>query len=425
MGRIGNDVRMSWLKPRILGLTLVAAAWCLCASSAWSADWPHFRGPARDGKSADTGLLQEWSEGGPKLAWAKEDLGHGYSSVSVVGDTLYITGLKGETGYMYALDANGGEKWRVAYGPDWKGDYAGTRSTPTIYKGMIYIMSSYGRVVCLDVKTGEEKWAVDTIKDFGARNIPWGLTESLLVEGDKLICTPGGAEVGMVALDRHTGKTIWTCKEIGEKSAYCSPVLIRRGQRAIVVTLTAKSLLGVDFESGKLIWKTPHPVKSDIQAVAPVYEDGRFYVSSGSDGKKRGLMLELSEDGATITRKWTDSKLDWHHGGVIVHEGHIYGGGGRNNRGKWVCMELKTGKVIAEIEAVGKGSIAYADGKFYGYGENGSVGLINSSPADFRMISSFKMTKGEKQHWAHPVIANGRLYIRHGRALMAYDIKAQ
>ena len=424
MERIENGVRMFRSRQHIRCLTLVAVVCCLGASSAWAVDWPHFRGPARDGKSADTGLLQEWPEGGPKLAWAKEDLGHGYSSVSVVGDTLYTTGLKGDKGYMYALDTDGGEKWRVAYGQDWEGNRAGTRSTPTIYKGMIYIMTSYGRVVCLDAKTGEEEWAVDTMKDFGARNIRWGMTESLLVEGDKLICTPGGAKVGMVALDRHTGKTIWTCKEIGEKSAYCSPVLIRRGERAIVVTLTGKSLLGVDFETGKLIWKTPHPAKYDIQAVAPVYEGGRFYVTSGYGGE-RGLMLELSEDGATITRKWTDSKLDCHHGGVIVHKGHIYGSGDRNNRGKWVCMELKTGKVIAEIDAVGKGSIAYADGKFYGYGENGSVGLINASPADFRMISSFKVTMGEKQHWAHPVIANGRLYIRHGQALMAYDIKAQ
>lgn len=405
-------------------LALIAAVCCLCAPSAWPADWPHFRGPARDGKSADTGLLQQWPVGGPELVWAKEDLGHGYGSVVVVGDTLYVTGLNDKTGYIYALDVKGSEKWKVAYGPDWTGDRPGTRSTPTIYEGMLYIMSSHGRVVCFDAQTGEEKWAVDTIKDSGARNIRWGMTESLLVEGDKLICTLGGAAVGMAVLNRKTGKTIWTCKEIGEKSAYCSPFLVRRGKHAIIVTLTAKSMVGVDLENGKLLWKVAHPAKYDIQAVAPVYQDGRFYVTSGYGGD-RGLMLELSEDGTKITRKWTDKKLDCHHGGVIVHEGYIYGSGDRNSGGKWVCMELKTGKVVAEIAAVRKGSIAYADGKFYGYGERGSVGLINASPTDFRMISSFKITKGAKQHWAHPVIANGRLYIRHDHALMAYDIKAQ
>ena len=421
MGRVGMNLRMSGLKRHAVYSALIAAVLCSCAPYAWSADWPNFRGPRRDGKSGESGLLQKWPRGGPKLVWANEDLGHGYASVVAAGDTLYTTGLEGKTGYLYALGLDGGLKWKAAYGPCWSGDRAGSRGTPTVYEGMVYVISAHGRVVCFDAKAREEEWAVDTAKQFGARNINWGITESLLVEGNKLICTPGGARAGVVALDRKTGKTIWICKEVGERSAYCSPTLLARGTRQIVVTMTAKSLIGIDWETGKLLWKFPHPADYDIHAVAPVYEDGRLYITAGYGGE-RGVMLELSEDGRKITKKWTDSRLDCQHGGVIVHEGYVYGAGDRNNGGKWVCLNLKTGKVVAEIPAVGKGSITYADGKFYGYGERGRVGLINASPKDFRMISSFKITKGRQQHWAHPVVANGRLYIRHGNALMAYDI---
>ena len=421
MGRAGMNLRMSGRRRHAGYLWLIAAILCSCAPYAWSADWPNFRGPNRDGKSAETGLLQEWPEGGPTLIWAREDLGHGYASVVVVGDMLYTTGMEGGIGYVYAMGVDGSPKWKKAYGPTWTGDRPGTRTTPTVYKGMLYVMSAHGRVVCFDAGTGDEKWAVDTARQFGARNISWGMTESLLVDGSKLICTPGGPEAGVVALNRETGQTIWVCTELGEESGYCSPVPLKRGARDIIVTMMAKSLVGIDWESGRLLWQFGHPAAYNIHAVAPVYEDGRIYITAGYGGE-RGVMLELSETGERITRKWTDSRLDCQHGGVIVHEGYIYGTGDRNNGGKWVCMDLKTGEVVAEIPAVGKGSIAYADGKFYGYGEGGRVGLINASPKDFRMISSFKITKGSQQHWAHPVVANGRLYIRHGNALMAYDI---
>jgi len=421
MGRVGMNLRMSGRRRHAVYVALIAAILCSCAPYAWSADWPNFRGPRHDGKSEDTGLLQTWPEGGPALVWANEDLGHGYASIVAAGDMLYTTGMEGKTSYLYALGLDGRRKWKVAYGPGWSGDRAGSRSTPTVYEGMVYVMSAHGRVVSFDARDGEEKWAVDTVKEFGARNIGWGITESLFVEGDKLICTPGGAQAGVVALDRKTGETIWVCRDVGEQSAYCSPTLLARGTQQIVVTMTAKSLIGIDWESGELLWKFAHPAAHDIHAVAPVYEDGRLYITAGYGGE-RGVMLELSEDGRKITKKWTDSRLDCQHGGVIVHEGYVYGAGDRNNGGKWVCLNLKTGEVVAEIPAVGKGSIAYADGKFYGYGERGTVGLINASPKDFRMISSFKITKGSQQHWAHPVVANGRLYIRHGNALMAYDI---
>ena len=404
----------------VLGLI---AALSPCGQLAQAADWPNFRGPNRDGKSAETGLLNEWPEGGPTLRWAKEDLGHGFSSVAVANDVLYTTGLEGKIGHVYALNLDGSEKWKASYGPGWTGQHPGTRATPTVYDGNLYIMSGHGRVVCLDAKNGEEKWAVDTAERFGARNISWGMTESLLVRDDKLICTPGGVGAVIAALNRNTGETIWACKEVDEKSGYCSPYVIERGAREILVTMTGKSLVGFDWTSGSLLWQYAHPVSYDIHAVSPVYEDGRLYITAGYGGE-RGAMLELSEDGTKITKTWTDKKLDCHIGGLIVHEGHIYGTGHQNNGGKWVCMNLETGQVVAEIAGVGKGAITFANGKIYGYGEGGAVGLINPSPQDFRLISSFKITKGSKPHWAHPTVANGRLYIRHGNALMCFDIAA-
>ena len=404
--------------------SVLIAAFVIAAGASTSADdWPQFRGQARDGKSAEEGLLKQWPAGGPKLLWAVEDLGHGFGSVAVSGNMLYTTGLNGKDGYVYAYDLNGNALWEKSYGRGWTGGHDGTRATPTINDGRLYLVSGHGRVVCFDAITGDEQWAVDMQAEFGARNISWGITESLLVVGNKVICTPGGEQAGMVALDKKTGKTVWICNALSDKSAYCSPILIKRGDRRLIVTLTDAALVGVDADNGELLWRHPRKVSYDIEAVSPAYDDGRIYVTSGYGAESE--MLELSEDGTSVTPRWRDDKLDCHHGGVIVHEGHVYGASDKRSGGNWICLDLKTGKVVAETRAVGKGSIAYADGMFYGYGENGQIGLITATPKDFRLVSSFEVPKGKRQNWAHPSIANGRLYIRHGNALMVYDIKSK
>lgn len=398
-------------------------AFLVCAGTAvQAADWPQFRGPTRDGKSPETGLLKEWPPEGPPQLWAVEDLGHGFTSATVAGGMVYTTGLEGEEGILYAFGVDGAPRWKRSYGKGWSGGHTGTRSTPTVNDGLLYVMSGHGRVVCLDAATGEEQWAVDLVETFGARNIKWGITESLLVDGDRVICTPGGEKAGMVALNKKTGATVWVCRELNDRSGYCSPVLVRHGGRPVLLSLTREALVCVDVESGELLSRHPREPQYGIHAVSPVYEGGLIYVTSGYGGE-RGEMLALSEDARQVTSRWKDSKLDCHHGGVIVLEGHVYGASDKNSDGNWLCLDLETGDVKAEIEAVGKGSVAYADGMFYGYGENGTVGLIKASPTDFRMVSSFPITRGDKPHWAHPVIAGGRLYIRHGNALMVYDIK--
>ena len=397
----------------------------LSESTGLGADWPQFRGLNRDGKSPETGLLKQWPEGGPRLLWSVEDLGHGYTSVAVSNGKLYTTGLERQTGYLYVYDLNGNRLWKKSYGPGWSGGHAGTRSTPTLDDGLVYVLSGHGLLSCFDIETKERKWMVDIRGKFKARELHWGITESLLIVDDKIICTPGGKRGAVVALNKKTGKTVWVCKDIDEASAYCSPILIERGGRKLVVTMTADHLIGVDAGNGKLLWKHPHDANYDIHAVSPVYEDGRIYITSGYGGT-RGAMLELSKAGSRLMRKWTDSNLDCHHGGVVVHDGFIYGASHENAGGKWFCLNLATGKVAGEIDGVGKGSVAYADGMLYGYDEKGGkVGLIKASPDDFRLVSSFVVEHGSGQwYWAHPSIAGGRLYIRHGKALMAYDISA-
>ena len=401
-----------------LGSTVRAAA----------ADWPQFRGPNRDGKAGKgPALLKAWPEGGPKQLWVNDALGEGYASAAIADGRIYITGMEGNEGFLYALDLDGKQQWKTSYGKDWEGGYRGARTTPTVRNGKVYLMSGYGKAACYDAKTGAEIWAVDTMATFGAVNITWGITESPLVLEDLAIFTPGGPKAGMVALNPKTGETVWICAEFGDPSGYCSPILITHGGRKIIVQLTGTTLVGIADDTGKLLWReTRAPVPSyNIQATAPVYADGRIYVTSGYGGA-RGEMYLLSEDGASVKSTWRDSALDCHHGGLVLLDGLIYGAADGNNRNQWVCLKLETGEVVAKTGAVGKGSLAFADGMLYTLGEQGLMGLVDPDVNNFHMVSSFKIPGGGSgPHWAHPSIADGRLYIRHGTRLFAYDIKAE
>ena len=402
------------------GLALSLMVLALVATTV-RADWPQFRGPDRNGKAEATGLMDGWPQGGPEMEWVFEDLGFGYASVCVTNGHIYTTGMEDKKGYVYALTLEGKPKWKTHYGRPWTGGTPGTRSTPTFDEGLLYIMSGWGKVVCLDADSGEIQWSVDTMKEFGAQRITWGITESPLVVDEKVIATPGGNKAGMVAFNKKTGRVIWACEELTDKSGYCSPILIERGGKRIIATLTGQAFVGVTLEEGKLLWREPRDVPYDIHATSPVYQDGIFYVTSGYGGR-RGQAFELSRDGTDVRTIWRDEELDVHHGGAIVHKGRVYGASDRNNRGAWVCLDLKTGRVLAKTRGVGKGSIAFADGMIYGYGENGMVGLINPDPDNFGMVSSFRVRHGQRQDWPHPAISGDRLYIRHGTALMAYDI---
>lgn len=403
-----------------IGVVLLALL--MTISAAHAADWPQFRGPNRDGTSSETGLVKQWPAGGPQELWSYEGLGEGFSSIAIADGTVYTCGMIDKEGTLFAFDQSGNVKYKVNYGPEWtkSGNYPGARTTPTIDGDRLYLMSGQGRIACYNAKTGDPVWHVDTFDQFGGKNIRWGVSESVLIDGEKAICTPGGKDATVVALNKTTGETIWTSKGLSELSAYCSPMVVDRGPNRVILTMVEKSIAGLDAGTGKVYWTVPHKVSYDIQAVSPLYMDGVMFVTNGYRKGSHGFAL--SPDGTSIEKKWSEKSLDVHHGGVVLVDGNIHGA---SARGQWICLELGSGKVKFSDKLVGKGSVIYADGMLYGYGEKGQAGLIKITPDGYELVSSFRVKKGGGPHWAHPAISDGRLYLRHGQALMCYDIKAR
>jgi outer membrane protein assembly factor BamB len=376
-----------------------------------------WRGPNRDGVYPNETLLKKWPADGPKLIWETDIVGDGFSSPAVTKDRVYVTGMVKGTGYLFAFSHKGKRVWKAAYGPDWTGDYPGSRTTPTVVGNSIYLLSGMGRVVCLNT-LGKIVWSVE-MNLFGATSLRWGKTESLLVDGDRVFFTAGSQNVLMAALDRNTGATIWKIKGNGDQSSYASPWIVNHNGRRILLTMTAKSVVGIDADVGKFLWSKPHITEYDVNANTPLYKDGFIYTVSGYG--TGGKMFKLSKDGSSIKQVWKQKTLDSQIGSTVLVDGYIYGSG--HNKRAWHCLDWKTGAVQFSKKAIGnKGNIILSDGMMYCYSERGDVGLVRPNPKKFDVVSSFKMTKGSGQHWAHPVIKKGRLYIRHGNVLMVFNI---
>jgi outer membrane protein assembly factor BamB len=416
-----NDIKR--ISALFVGILLIGG---LCLAD----DWPQFRGPNRNGKSAEAGLLKKWPQGGPEQLWSVEGLGIGYSSVAVAGGFVYTTGMIDGEGFLFAYNLAGNLKWKKSYGPEWTGSYKGTRTTPTVDGDRVYVFSGTGVMVCFEAGTGKKIWEVNTLEKFEGKNIRWGMSGSPLIDGDKVYCTPGGKKGVIVALDKMTGRTIWAAAGSDELSAYSSPVLIERGGNRLLINMIQKSVICVDADTGKLIWQEPYVTPSDTGGVTPVYKDGCVYVTSAVEREftRGGVMFELSADGTSVSEKWNDQTLDTGHGGVVLVDGYLYGSTFDGiPKGDWVCLDWDTGKVMYKDTWNGnKGSVIYADGMLYCYDENtGDVALVKASPKSFEIVSTFRVTQGSGQHWAHPAISDGRLYIRHGDALMAYGINSK
>ncbi|MHC4396190.1 MAG: outer membrane protein assembly factor BamB family protein [Planctomycetota bacterium] len=369
--------------------------------------------------------MKRWSQDGPELLWSVKGLGDGFSTVSIADGFIYTTGLIGKEGILFAFDLQGNLRWKEAYGPEWEKSYHASRCTPTVDEGNVYVISGMGVVSCFDARTGEKKWRVDAINKFSGKYPRRGVAESPLIYANKLICTPGGEKATMVALDKKTGQTVWVSKSIGEPSSYCSPILIKEGEKKLIITMTSNLIIGLDSENGGILWQYDCELyqgkPKDVNPNTPIYSDGCIYVTSGYG--KGGVKLKLSEDGSKVlSQEWVNLTLDCHHGGVVLIDGYIYG---TNMRGDWVCLKWDNGEVMYRTGGIGKGSVTYADGMLYCYDEKkGTVALVRAIPEKFDIVSSFKIPMGTGQHWAHPVICAGRLYIRHGDTLMAYDIRA-
>jgi hypothetical protein len=313
--------------------------------------------------------------------------------------------------------------WQKAYGEDYTLNFHGSRSTPVVVNDRIYIESGMGALYCLDTKDGEEIWSRDFIADFGVDSlIQFGYSESVLIDGDHLICVPGGKENNVVALDRHTGEQIWACSGNGEAATYNSPILVETETLRLVIAMTAASIMGIDAATGELYWRVEHTQGNNIHANTPLHADGKVLVASPDPKSTSGtVQLQLLDGGRKVEEVWRNRKLRSFMGGVIRLDTCLYGSAYLQKN--WWVVNWNTGEIHVQNKELGGGPIIYADGMFYCYAEKeGELALVDAGPDKFEVVSKFHVPLGEGEHWAHPVIRDGVLYVRHGRALMAYAI---
>jgi outer membrane protein assembly factor BamB len=393
-------------------------------ATAQGADCPRFRGPAGDGKFKETGLMTKWPEDGPKLAWTVKGLGQGYSSAVVANGTLYVTGMdEQKQGYLFALGLDGSAKWKVAYGLELGKSgpaAAGTRATPTIDGDRAYLVTGPGKFITFDLVKGQVLKTVDLLEQFNAKQAQFGFAEAVLLDGKKAICTVGGTDASLVAFDKNTGEVLWQTQGLSQAPGCCSPRIVNRNGRQLILTMLAKGVVAVDPGTGEVVWQHEYPQRAGVQPNPPLYDDSLLFVSSGMGAG--GALLSLAESSPTAAPRWADKTLDCQMQGTVLIDGYIYGTAQSGNKGL-VCLDWKTGKVMWTAPATKIAVVIAADGMLYVYSQDGTMYLVKPSAAGFEPVSRFAVTEGTNEHWAHPTIANGRLYVRHGDALIAYDIK--
>jgi outer membrane protein assembly factor BamB len=408
-------------------------ALCAQVASIHAADWPQFRGPNRDGKSPETGLLKQWPTAGPRLIGTISGVGGGFSSPVIAGERIYITGKVGDDLKIFCFDGSGRKIWERTHGPAYYGatavhsPYPGARATPTIDGDMLFLLSGLGRLAAYRTSNGEPVWSVETVGDLGGRVPPWGYSESVLIEGDRLYFTPGGEQTGtFAALDKKSGRVLWRSNEVTERAEYGSPILIEFNSIRQIVNMSRGGLLAVSPENGELIWRYNRianmttPEGTTAHCNSPVYADG--YVFEATAYHTRGgcaVALRPTATGVEAELAWESSRLNVEHGSYVLVDGYVYAPHGVG----WICLELKTGTERWSGRGPGKGSIVYADGMLYCLAENGRMGLIEANPTAYKMVSMFELPKGEGPCWTHPVIADGKLYLRWDDNLYVYDIK--
>ena len=322
--------------------------------------------------------------------------------------------------YVTAFDLDGRVRWRISLGPAFMRTHGGSRATPTVSNGRLYHLGSLGTLICLDAVTGEKKWSVDLSRKFASKPATWGYTESPLVDDGKVFVTPGGKSV-MVAFDAATGETKWITTGFTSWTMMCSPMVVEHNGTRQIITLTAKYAISVDEKTGRLNWRHRHKTQGGTQITTPVYHNGSVYCTTGYGAG--GIRLDLPTGDAKLpTLKWSDKTLDNHHGGVVLVDGFIYGS---SYRGKWVCLDFKTGAPKYVVRGVGKGTLTWADGMLYCMGERGTLALVRATPGKYDEVSRFKLPSGgDREYWARPVVIGARLYIRHSDTIFAYDVKA-
>ena len=425
------------------GLALAATTARLVAD-----DWPNWRGANRDAICRETGLLEAWPPEGPRLLWKASGMGEGYSGPAIVGTTLYTMGNLDGQEHVLALDTTTGKRlWAQPFGPvEYVGYSPGTRATPTVDGDVLYAMGASGKLVCMDRHTGEIWWGISLISDLGAQvigvdysesirgrllseddprgGLRWGFSESVLIDGKKLLCTPGGPEGTLVALDKNTGRTLWASK-IDARASYPSMIKATIGGVAQYVQFTADGVVGVDARNGTFLWRYDAPAHTKyggINISTPVCSGDWVFAASGY-GVGGGLArIEKTAEGFTAREVYFTKDMKNHHGGLILLDGFLYGA---NDPGILTCLEYTTGKVMWQSRKPGKCSILYADGMLYCRDENGPLSLVRATPDRFELKGHFEQPdqSGQKT-WPHLVIAHGRMYVRDQDVLLCYDVRA-
>ncbi len=412
-------------------LLITATLWCLTATL-HAADWPQWRGPQRDGHSAEKGLLPEWPKDGPKLVWQVKNLDSGYSTPSVVGDRIYLISNQGlENEFALALSTKDGRRlWSAKLGgvgnPKQEPSYPAARATPTVDGRLLYALGSDGDLVCLETANGKERWRKSLRKDFGGKPGVWAYSESPLVDGDALVCTPGGSEATMIALNKNTGAVIWKCAIPGDvEASYACPIVFEADGVKQYVQFLPAGLIGVDAKTGNLLWRYERSAQgSPAVIITPVADQGFIY--SGAFRAGGALVKPAKKEGAIVAEEiYFNNKLPVGLGGVVKVGDYLYGSSGQGI----LCVEFKTGTIKWEERGIGPSSWLVADGRLYLHAERGEVALLEPTPEAYREKGRFtppdqptRLNQMEKA-WAYPVIADGRLYLRDQNSLWCYDIK--
>jgi outer membrane protein assembly factor BamB len=386
-------------------------------------DWPQWRGPRRDGISNEKGLLQSWPKNGPKLLWKVDDLGKGWSSPIVVNNRLYITGDVGKDLVVFAFDTKGRPIWKVKNGKYWKNPYPGARATCAFSEGKLYNLNAHGRLVCLDAASGDEIWTVNILERFDAKNITWALSECLLIDGSRLIVTPGGKKALMAALDKRNGRTIWMTEPLGDdKTSHSSPILFQYQGRRLIANCSEAHGFGVDADTGKLLWTVPLRNPHGVNASTPVYGSGSvFYVTPYAEN---GRLYKLIADGQSVAAEhvWT-SQLDTVTGGAVLVDGTLFAAGYRKPKW-WFGLDWQTGETRYELQSLTTGAAIYADGRLYCLDESGAVALLKWGNNGLETVGRFRLfEKKTRDAWAHPVLLDGRLYLRYHDTLWCFDVR--
>ncbi len=388
-------------------------------------DWPQWRGPNRDDVSKETGLLKQWPDGGPPQLWLFQDAGAGYSGFAIVDQRLFTMGADEENEFLLCLDANTGKEiWRQTVGARFNNPWGdGPRSTPTINDGHAYVLSANGNVCCLRIDDGSKVWE-QSLTDFGGKVPYWGYSESVLVDGDQVVCTPGGSEGAVIAFDAKTGERKWQSVLFTDPAHYTSLVIADHPEKRHYVVLSMKSVSGIDPENGNQLWREDWPGRTAV-IPTPIYDEQKVYVTSGYGvGSK---LLDISE-WESPDEVWFNKVMKNHHGGVILLGGHLYG---YSDGGGWTCQDLETGQAVwTEKDGLGKGAIGYADDRLYLVAENsGEVVLIDASPDGWNERGRFTLNpqsenrKRSGKIWVHPVVCNGKLFLRDQEIIYCFDVK--